>query len=200
MTTLDGFVISKVTKQASELISAFADYCPESSPHYDRVKVLTKKLMSDFDGLSSTLFHLADTYKGLFDCTENIVTKHQANDFSKLNESYLRLSNLMTDWGNTVTSQIQVVQDNIYAMSKYDCRQYEGVAAMMAQRSLMAHEYSTYKQSLIKKIHKKKKMKGDYTEVLNLDEAELSQKDCLKYRNLRHKFGFYNDQTYQELQ
>lgn len=109
LATLDGFVISKVTKQAGDLISAFSDYCPESAPYYDRVKLLTKKLMSDFDGLSSTLFHLADTYKGLFDCTDSIVNKHNANDFSKLNESYLRLSNLMTDWGNTVTSQIQLV-------------------------------------------------------------------------------------------
>lgn len=87
----------------------------------------------------------------------------------------------------------------MYAMGKYDCRQYEGVSAMMAQRSVMAHEYASCKQALIKKIHKKKKNKGDYTEVLTLDEAELSPKDCQKYRNLRHKFGFYNDQTYQEL-
>lgn len=109
MVTQDGFVIAKVTREANQLLTAFTHYQENTAPHYDKIKALTKKLMTDFDTVSTTLFQLADSYKNLFDVTDNIIEEHQQRDFSKVNETYLRMSNVMTDWGNTMTDQIEKI-------------------------------------------------------------------------------------------
>ena len=64
-----------------------------------RLKKINKKLLLDFDVVSSTLFEMSDIYTELYDSFKNFNHSVGKNEKTKLEEIILTIQNSVVNWG-----------------------------------------------------------------------------------------------------
>lgn len=114
----------------------------------------SKQLILDFDQLSSTLFSFGDSFSALYGHSNTFNSNITDGQNLYVNDMYITMNNMKISWGNAITSQIQLVQDNLCNYFKF-CHQEIIVAKeLLKQRDHVQKEFMNENKRLLLKKEK----------------------------------------------
>ena len=73
-----------------------------------------------FEQVSSTLFSMGDIFSNLYKKSNNFNNHIENKQNLKLDYIYVMLNNMMVNWGETISSQMGIIQENLCNFFKYE--------------------------------------------------------------------------------
>ncbi|KAL4500560.1 hypothetical protein ABPG72_002984 [Tetrahymena utriculariae] len=214
MITQNGEAQCVINQDINQFLKKTNDYLGNQDIIYKKVRKLCKQLIIDFDQLSTTLFSIGDCFSQSYNLSLHYnATIQEKNPL--LEELYIHLNNMSISWGNNITTQIKLVQDNLGNWFKYYDNELKSMKEYLKIREQTERDYQNFKLKLTQKKERFFQL-GDPTKweipapTLNgIDKELLKNKDyifqymfpreTIQEGELRDTYGFYNNTSYIEI-
>ncbi|EGR34144.1 PX domain protein [Ichthyophthirius multifiliis] len=205
------------------------DYLSNQETIYKKIKKLCKQLIIDFDQLSTTLFNLGDCFNQQHQITQNLKNRYSQDVFiyhilfyklmkikvGLLDQIYINLNNACVQWGNVLTNQIKLVQENLIKWFKFYSKESISLKGLIKQRDVAEKEFFSYKQKLnykkdrlftLGEIHKWE-IPSNFIKLIRQRKLKNKEfafqymlpKDSITEIELRDIYGYYNNTVQNEI-
>ncbi|CAD8087533.1 unnamed protein product [Paramecium sonneborni] len=158
--------------EATQLVNS-VDIC------YKKLRRESKQLLLDFDQLSNTIFNMGQTCADLYQLSNKFNQSIPQGKISQLDILYISMNNMLVQWGNNLTSQIKIVQEELCYFFKFHHHQILVLKEFMKQKDQAQQEYEKFKSRL-----EQKKNKLFTTQDFNRWEIPAVQLKALQDENL----------------
>ncbi|CAK72978.1 unnamed protein product (macronuclear) [Paramecium tetraurelia] len=195
--------------EATQLVNS-VDIC------YKKLRKDSKQLLLDFDQLSNTIFNMGSTCAELYQLSNKFNQSISQGKISQLDILYISMNNMLVQWGNNLTSQIQIVQEELCHFFKFHHHSVLVLKEFMKQKEHAQQEYEKFKSRL---EYKKNKLftSQDYSrweisavELKAFQDSNLTQnkefsfqimlpQETIIQEDLKNIFAYFNNQSYLEV-
>ncbi|CAD8067055.1 unnamed protein product [Paramecium primaurelia] len=158
--------------EATQLINS-VDIC------YKKLRKDSKQLLLDFDQLSNTIFNMGSTCAELYQLSNKFNQSIPQGKISKLDILYISMNNMLVQWGNNLTAQIKIVQEELCYFFKFHHHSILVLKEFMKQKDQAQQEYERFSTRL-----ELKKNKLFTTQDFNRWEIPAIQLKALQDSNL----------------
>ncbi|CAD8162170.1 unnamed protein product [Paramecium pentaurelia] len=164
--------LSAYNLEATQLINS-VDIC------YKKLRKESKQLLLDFDQLSNTIFNMGSTCAELYQLSNKFNQSIPQGKIQKLDILYISMNNMLVQWGNNLTAQIKIVQEELCYFFKFHHHSILVLKEFMKLKDQAQQEYDKFKSKL-----ELKKNKLFTTQDFNKWEIPAIQLKALQDSNL----------------
>lgn len=132
---------SVVNTKYKDMASAMGELILESQPIYSRLKSSCQKLMHELDIACNTCWQISEGYKELKGSIEKFNKKSPLIQFPQLETLYSETSIGFTQWGNSLSKRIKVVQDQMIRPLKFAKHEWTSLKNLCELRKNIAYDY-----------------------------------------------------------
>ncbi|CAD8173000.1 unnamed protein product [Paramecium octaurelia] len=133
--------------EATQLVNS-VDLC------YRKLRKSSKQLLLDFDQLSNTIFNMGSTCAELYQISNKFNQSIPLGKISKLDILYISMNNMLVQWGDNLTAQIKIVQEELCYFFKFHHHSILILKEFMKQKEQAQYEYERFKCRLEQKKNK----------------------------------------------
>ena len=211
-------VTSVVNTKYKDMASAMGELILECQPIYTRIKANCKKLMHELDLACNTCWSISNEFKQAKSSIEKF-NKKSVNivAFPQLEVLYNETSIAFTQWGNTLSKRVKVIQDYMIRPMKFSKHEWTSLKNLCELRKNVAYDYLNGWKDL--ETRKKKLWEGGNVNKWDLDPQVLKEfpvdtlkndkvqskrqilhEDTRTLKNLQNVFGYINTKIVQEFE
>ncbi|CAD8061070.1 unnamed protein product [Paramecium sonneborni] len=184
--------------------------------NYKKLRKESKQLLLDFDQLSNTIYNMGQTCTDLYQFSNKFNQSIPQGKISKLDILYISMNNMLVQWGNNLTAQIKIVQEELCSFFKFHHHSINSLKEFIKQKENAHQEYEKFKSKLELKKHKLFTLQ-DFNrweipsiQIKALQDSNLTQNRevCLAImlpqettlqEELKNIFAYYNYQQFSEI-
>ncbi|CAK75248.1 unnamed protein product (macronuclear) [Paramecium tetraurelia] len=183
---------------------------------YKKLRKESKQLLLDFDQLSNTIYNMGQTCTDLYQFSNKFNQSISQGKISKLDILYISMNNMLVQWGNNLTAQIKIVQEELCSFFKFHHHSITSLKEFIKQKEQAQQEYEKFKSKLELKKHKLfasqdfNRWEVPSIQIKALQDSNLTQNRevCLAImlpqettlqEELKNIFAFYNYQQFSEI-
>ncbi|CAD8135627.1 unnamed protein product [Paramecium pentaurelia] len=183
---------------------------------YKTLQKDSKQLLLDFDQLSNTIYNMGQTCTDLYQFTNKFNQSIPQGKQPKLDILYISMNNMLVQWGNNLTAQIKIVQEELCSFFKFNHHSITSLKEFIKQKDQSQQEYEKYKSKLELKKNKLFALQ-DYNrwevssiQIKALQESNLTQnrevslaimlpQETTLQEDLKNIFAFYNYSQFSQI-
>ncbi|CAD8061303.1 unnamed protein product [Paramecium primaurelia] len=195
--------------EATQLVNS-VDIC------YKKLRKESKQLLLDFDQLSNTIFNMGSTCAELYQLSNKFNQSIPQGKISQLDIFYISMNNMLVQWGNNLTSQIKIVQEELCYFFKFHHHSILVLKEFMKQKEHAQQEYERFKSRLEQKKNKLftsqdfNRWEIPAVQLKAFQDSNLTQnkefsfqimlpQETIIQEDLKNIFAYYNNQSYLEV-
>ncbi|CAD8053120.1 unnamed protein product [Paramecium sonneborni] len=214
--SLDGYIQLQLNDNLTTYNNESTFLLSSIEINYKKLRKDSKQLILDFDQLSNTIYNMGKTCTELYQFSNKFNQSISQGKFSKLDILYISMNNMLVQWGNNLTAQIKIVQEELCFFFKFHHHSINSLKEFIKQKENAHQEYEKFKSRLelkknklftqqdfnrweIPSIQIKALLDSNLTQNREVCQAVMLPQETTLQEELKNIFAFYNYQQFSEI-